>query len=197
MPDWLLPFHSGLPKNTVHFTTNTYTKKYLNVFIIAKTLRQAFVFWISLDQTNLSSVPFFKAGFVVLHHTCSLGFHIAFFLTPIYSSIPPLLICSSIPSFLSQCLLSAVCVVIMMVVLSLRLLVTKEVAPPAFRVVHLFGCSSTLRFPHCLYETETKCKVKMNQLDQERAYFVPNSLIGFIHNLILSPLKKNNNPIFK
>lgn len=57
---------------------------------------------------------------------------------------------------LFRCLLSAVCVVVMVVVLSLCLLVTEEVAPPAFRVVHLFGRPGTPHLLHFLYETELK-----------------------------------------
>lgn len=52
------------------------------------------------------------------------------------------------PHFLSRCLLVAMCVALVVVVLSLHLLVTKEVAPPAFRVVHLSGRPRT---PHPLH----------------------------------------------
>lgn len=47
-------------------------------------------------------------------------------------------------------------VVLMMTVLSFRLLVTKEVTPPATRVMHLFGRPSALCLPHFLYEQEKK-----------------------------------------
>lgn len=50
--------------------------------------------------------------------------------------------------FLSSCLLIAMCVAFVVVVLSLHLLVTKEVAPPAFRVVYLSGRPCT---PHPLH----------------------------------------------
>lgn len=44
------------------------------------------------------------------------------------------------------------CVVFMMTALSFQLLVTKKVAPPATRVVHLFGRPGTLCLPHFLHE---------------------------------------------
>lgn len=91
------------------------------------------LFFFVFVQANLSSVT----GHTVL--VCSLGL-------PLLSSL-------SIPSypsyhFLSQCLLVAMCVALVVVVLSLHLLVTKEVAPPAFRVVHLSGRPRT---PHPLH----------------------------------------------
>lgn len=51
---------------------------------------------------------------------------------------------------LFHCLLCAVGVVFMVVVLSLRLLVTEEVAPPGFRVLHWSGCAFTLQPFHLL-----------------------------------------------
>lgn len=66
--------------------------------------------------------------------------------------------CSLIPNDLSTAqtlcdhLLSAVCVAFVVGVLSFRLLVTKEVAPPAFRVVHLSGRPGALHLPHLLKE---------------------------------------------
>lgn len=59
----------------------------------------------------------------------------------------------------SQCLLSAVRVIVVMVVLSLCLLVTKEVAPPASRVVH----PSVLCLLYSLYGV----RYKVNMLHQE------------------------------
>lgn len=81
-------------------------------------------------QTSLSSDPSQSRSF------CSLGFPVAFLS---FLLIPPF----SKACVLSQCLFSAVTVVFMVVALSLHLLVTEEVAPPAFRVVHLFGRPST------------------------------------------------------
>lgn len=50
----------------------------------------------------------------------------------------------------SQGLLSTMCVVLMMTVLSFQLLVTKEVTPPATRVMHLFSRPGACRLPHFL-----------------------------------------------
>lgn len=86
---------------------------------------------------NLSSVT----GHTVL--VCSLGLPIAVFLFDSFILQTSHWVC-----FLSLCLLIAMCAVFMVVVLSFRLLVTKEVAPPAFRVVHLFGRPCT---PHLLH----------------------------------------------
>lgn len=104
------------------------------------------------DQTNLSSVPFSE--------------QVSLFPSQLFSWLPPIAFISSplIPAFLKPCrslvsclsaLLSAVRVVFMVVVLSLCLLVTEEVAPPASRVVHLFGRPSTPHLLHFLRETET------------------------------------------
>lgn len=70
-------------------------------------------------------------------------------------ALPPSVEPCVAPVFLSQCLLSAVCVVVMVVVLSLHLLVAEEVAPPAPRVVHLFGRPGTLHLPHLLHQIKT------------------------------------------
>ena len=74
-----------------------------------------------------------------------------------HQAIPPSAEPCIAPVFLSRCLLSAVCVVFMVVVLSLHLLVAEEVAPPAPRVVHLFGRPSTLHLPHLLHQIKTPC----------------------------------------
>lgn len=87
-----------------------------------------------------------KAGRFVLI-SCSLGFpHSRHLISNDLSILPTL--CRSFLLF--QCLLSAVSVVFVVVVLSLCLLVTEEVAPPAFRVVHLSGRPSALHPLHLL-----------------------------------------------
>lgn len=101
------------------------------------------------DQTNLSSVPLLGAGLIVPIAIVLLAYPVAFFSSP-----PFLKSCRSLISCLSA-LLSAVSVVFMVVVLSLCLLVAEEVAPPAFRVVHLFGRPSTPHLLHFLREVET------------------------------------------
>lgn len=78
---------------------------------------------------------------------CSLGFP-PFLSSRIQLSLRP---CDFVLLFtpLSSGLLSAARVVFV-VVLSFHLLVTEEVAPPAFRVVHLTGRPSALHLPHLL-----------------------------------------------
>lgn len=92
---------------------------------------------------------------------------------PVDASIP------KTPLFpLAQCLLSAVRVVLVMGVLSLWLLVTKEVAPPAARVVHLIGWPSALRRPHFLHG--------------HRHRFKPSSWVEMGDRLILSLIPLQN-----
>lgn len=163
--DWLLPFHSGLPSNFVNITTNTNTKRLLKCSYQWR-IKRTRLGWdihsatsLCLDfslfvQINLSSVPSQSRSFCS-RNNCSLGFPTAFFSfpspSPIDSSIPRATLC-----FLSQFLFSAMSVVFMVVVLSLCLLVTEEVAPPASRVVHLFGRPSAPHLLHFLRKIEAQ-----------------------------------------
>lgn len=81
--------------------------------------------------------------FFCSRHNCSLSSPTAFLSLPVIPQKPHVALISS-----PRCLFSAVSVVFVVVVLSLHLLVTKEVAPPASRVVHLVGCPGTLHPPH-------------------------------------------------
>lgn len=75
----------------------------------------------------------------------------------------------SVALFFSQGLLGTMCVVLMMTVLSFQLLVTKEVTPPATRIMHLFGRPRTLRLPHFLH---VKKKHVVNKL-REKSSVLP------------------------
>lgn len=80
-----------------------------------------------------------RAGLIVLVTVVLLASHFL-------SSRSHRLFCR--PYSLSRRSLVAVSVVFKVVVFSFCLLVTEEVAPPAFRVVHLSGCPSALHLPH-------------------------------------------------
>lgn len=67
----------------------------------------------------------------------------------------------------------------MVVVLSLGLLVTEEVAPPAFRVVHLFGRPGTPHPLHFLHKIETWGKVKIKAI---LGILFLSPLVGLTHS---------------
>lgn len=80
----------------------------------------------------LLHVPLFLIEPNPLQSCSDLKYCLSATVSPIRSSGPCILV-----SLSSQCLLSALVVVFKMVVLSFSLLVTKEIAPPGFRVVQL------------------------------------------------------------
>lgn len=95
---------------------------------------------------------------------------------------PSFQLCVALQLLLPSGLLSAVRVVFMVVVLSLCLLVTEEVAPPAFRVGHLSGRPSVLRLLHLLGH---KYKVRNKFSCYLRLHFVLLSvLVGLNHYIV-------------